>query len=300
MNNRTSTYNIAKETEAFSRLQDYMMLVKLRLTSLVVFTALAAYAISAGSNTNMTALIILGLGGFCIVAASNAINQVLEKDFDKLMMRTENRPLAAGRMLSSNAVLFAGFLCLLGITLLSYFNALAAFFGMIAFITYAFVYTPLKRYSRVAVFIGAIAGAMPMLIGTIAFYGSITILGISLFLIQVAWQFPHFWSIAFLGFDDYANAKFEFIPTNNKQISKTIATSSIIYSVILSLLYTVMFWFDLFGLSAFVILQVITSAFIFLSVRFYQDFDVQSAKKLMFSSLLYIPIVLLILLIDKF
>lgn len=300
MNTKTLTYNSNSKVETVSLFQDYMMLIKMRLTSLVVFTSLGAYGVASNVTASLFSLFILGLGGFCVVAASNAINQVLEKDFDLLMKRTQNRPLAAGRMQSSTAVLFSGFLCLFGITLLAYFNALAAFFGMIAFILYAFVYTPLKRYSRSAVFVGAIAGAMPMLIGCIAYSGEITQLALLLFVIQIAWQFPHFWSIAYLGYEDYSAADYRFIPTEeNGSLSRSVGVSSVIYAVVLVCASIILLVFNLIGLTAMIGLLSISILYLFYSIKFYRLFNQESAKQLMFSSLIYIPMVLIIMLIDK-
>ena len=253
MEKAPKTYHttIAKSTdlESFNLWTDFALLVKFRLTMLVVITSIGAFYISSGLSMSIAQLVILGLGGFLITAASNIINQVLEKDFDALMKRTNRRPIVQNKLTVSTAVLMAGLFCLSGITLLALFNPITSFFGMFAFVLYAFVYTPLKRYSRVAVFIGAIAGAMPMLIGSVAFFGGLTELGICLFLIQLAWQFPHFWAIAFLSFEDYDRAGFSFIPKNEEeQIDKSVATSSIAYAILLVAITVYMFTAHVIGL----------------------------------------------------
>lgn len=278
---------------------DYLMLIKMRLTSLVVFTALASYLIASGLSFTGVDLLLLAIGGFGVAGASNALNQVLEKDYDILMTRTKDRPIASGRMTMSHGVMFAGFLCMLGITALAVFNVLTAFLGMLAFVTYAFIYTPLKRYSSAAVFVGAIAGAMPMLIGVVAFTGSMTWLAIALFAIQFAWQYPHFWAIGFLGFEDYKNAGFKFVPTSEGQADHVIATSSIAYAVVLVAIGVVMGVLGLIGVIASVMMVVLGLVYLWYAIKFYKAFDMTSAKKLMFSSLLYIPIVMLVLIIDK-
>ncbi len=278
---------------------DYLMLIKMRLTSLVVFTALASYLIASGLSFTGIDLLLLAIGGFGVAGASNALNQVLEKDYDILMTRTKDRPIASGRMTMSHGVMFAGFLCMLGITALAVFNVLTAFLGMLAFVTYAFIYTPLKRYSSAAVFVGAIAGAMPMLIGVVAFTGSMTWLAIALFAIQFAWQYPHFWAIGFLGFEDYKNAGFKFVPTSEGQADHGIATSSIAYAVILIAIGLVMGVQSLISVIATVLMVVLGLTYLWYAIKFYKEFDMASAKKLMFSSLLYIPIVMLVLIIDK-
>ena len=278
---------------------DYLMLIKMRLTSLVVFTALASYLIASGLSFTGIDLLLLAIGGFGVAGASNALNQVLEKDYDILMTRTKGRPIASGRMTMSHGVMFAGFLCMLGITALAVFNVLTAFLGMLAFVTYAFIYTPLKRYSSAAVFVGAIAGAMPMLIGVVAFTGTMTWLAIALFAIQFAWQYPHFWAIGFLGFEDYKNAGFKFVPTSEGQADHGIATSSIAYAAVLIAIGIVMGVQGLIGMIATVLMVVLGLTYLWYAIKFYKEFDMASAKKLMFSSLLYIPIVMLVLIIDK-
>lgn len=303
MEKAPKTYHttIAKSTdlESFNYWTDFALLVKFRLTMLVVITSLGAFYISSGLSMSITQVVVLGFGGFLITAASNIINQVLEKDFDALMNRTNRRPIVQNKLTVSTAVLMAGLFCLSGITLLALFNPITSFFGMFAFVLYAFVYTPLKRYSRVAVFIGAIAGAMPMLIGSVAFFGGLTELGICLFLIQLAWQFPHFWAIAFLSFEDYDRAGFSFIPKNEEdQIDKSVASSSIAYAILLVAIAVYMFVSHVIGLFGLVALLLVCGSYLLYSIQFYRLYDAGSAKRLMFSSFAFIPMVLIILIID--
>ena len=196
----------------WSRIQDLAQLVKFRLSATVVISSLLAYLIAAAGEINIMALVILAAGGFLTTGAANTLNQVLEKDFDRLMKRTADRPLAAGRMKISDAVLAAGFMSLFGISFLALFNPWTAFFGTFALVSYAFVYTPMKRVSPGAVAIGAVPGALPTLIGCVAAQGELTALGLTLFAIQFCWQFPHFWSIAYLGYEDYSNAGYKLVP----------------------------------------------------------------------------------------
>ena len=297
--NRGATGTISLRRIYRNTVGDYLMLIKMRLTSLVVFTAIASYLIASDLSFSLPHVILLGIGGFCVAGASNALNQVLEKDYDVLMKRTRERPVATGRMTMSHAVMFAGLLCMTGVTALAVFNVLAAFLGMLAFITYAFVYTPLKRYSSAAVFVGAVAGAMPMMIGVVAWTGSITWLAIALFVVQFAWQYPHFWAIGFLGFQDYKNAGFQFVPSKGGSIDPIIGVSSIIYSGILVVLSIMMIYLQLVGIAAGVIMTLLGATYFIFACKFYRNFDMTSAKKLMFSSLVYIPLVMFILLIDK-
>ena len=296
---QSKVQSISKSEFTGSLLSDYLMLIKMRLTSLVVFTAVASFLIASNLEFTGMQILLLALGGFGVAGASNALNQALEKDYDVMMKRTENRPVAAGRMTMSHAVMFAGFLCLFGITVLALFNVLTAFLGMLAFVTYSFVYTPLKRYSSAAVFVGAIAGAMPMVIGVVAFTGSITWLAIALFMIQFAWQYPHFWAIGYMGFDDYKKAGFNFVPNTEGQINISIARSSVGYSLLLILIGALMIYFGLTGWAAGICLIILGGIYTNFALKFYKEFSMNSAKKLMFSSLIYIPVVLLILIIDK-
>ena len=297
--NKTITSSIRTSRADHSLFSDYMLLVKMRLTSLVVFTAVMSYLIASGLDFSVLDLIVLGIGGFCVTAASNALNQVLEKDFDKLMTRTADRPLAAGRMTVSHAVMFAGLLCLIGVTALATFNVWAAFLGMLAFVMYAFVYTPLKRFSSAAVFVGGIAGAMPMMIGVVAFQGGITTLALILFAIQFAWQYPHFWAIGFLGYDDYKKAGFKFVPSNNNEPSKSIARSSIFYTTCLVLLGAYLLYSAYVGSVVGGVVIILGLVFLYFAISFNKTFNKKSARNLMFCSLLYLPLVLIVMLIDK-
>jgi len=199
MSARTHTISIRKS----SWTQDVLELVKVRLTTLVVFSAVMSYLIAAGIQVRALPVLILCLGGFLVAGAANALNQILERDYDKLMERTAGRPLASGRMTASLALVIAGFMLLIGLVALALFNPITAFLGMLSFIIYAFIYTPLKRYTTASVAIGAIPGALPVLIGWVAFEGTISWMAIVLFGIQFLWQFPHFWAIGWLSFDQY-------------------------------------------------------------------------------------------------
>jgi len=299
MNDRTKTGTYTFWQLVTLGFDDYLKLIKMRLTSLVVFTAIGSYLVASGLSYSVLDLVLLAIGGFGVAGASNALNEVLEKDYDKIMTRTQNRPIAAGRMTMSHGVLFAGFLCLVGVTALAFFNMLTAFLGMLAFMTYAFVYTPMKRYSRAAVFVGAVAGAMPMLIGAVAVSGTMTWLALALFFLQFAWQYPHFWAIGFLGFKDYKKAGFKFVPSHGDQIDKTIGLSSVIYSLSLVALAIGMIYSQMTGIAAGVVMIILALIYTWTAVGFYRKFDMASAKRLMFGSLIYLPVAMLVLIIDK-
>ncbi len=293
---------IAKKIESGARLtkwDDLMMLVKFRLTAMVVVSSILAYFVVAGAQASLTTMALLTIGGFAITFASNGINQVLEKEFDALMTRTQYRPLAANRMKSSEAVLISGFFLVVGVLSLSLIHPMVAFLGMCSFILYAFIYTPMKRYSTLSVAIGAIPGALPVLIGTVAHEGSLTIFGLVLFLIQFLWQFPHFWAISFLSFDDYSKAGYKLLPTDaSGNIDKNLGFYSAMYSLlifpVLAIGHYMGIEIHMVAMSLIIILTTIYTALgFYLQIRKTR----KSALILMFSSFFYLPLVLILYLI---
>lgn len=289
---------VAKQEKSdFARkLEDYKLLVKLRLNLLVVFTAGIGYALGSGPYFTWLNLVLLSLGGFLITGAANALNQVLEKDTDKIMPRTENRPLPTGRMTISEAVLAAGFMSLIGITLLASFNPLAALIGTISLIIYAFVYTPVKKISSIAVLIGAIPGALPPMIGWVAATGTLGPEAIILFAIQFVWQFPHFWAIAWLQHDDYKKVGYHLLPSKGGR-DKSSALQCLIYAIFL---IPISLAVGIIGMASWIVVGIITAAalyYIFYAWKFYNTCTMDGAKKLMFSSFFYLPVVMVTLLL---
>jgi len=281
------------------KVKDLGMLVKFRLTLTVVFSAFMAFLIASEGSIDWVSVLILVSGGFLITGASNTLNQVLEKDFDKLMARTENRPLATGRMNTSEAVLWAGFMTLAGIMLLAYFNVWAAFFGMVALVSYAFIYTPMKRVSPIAITIGAFPGALPVLIGCVAYQGELTMLGLSLFLIQFLWQFPHFLAIGWLGFDDYQKAGYQLLPTRNGEREPNTGFHSMLYAVLLIPFVIIPYYYGITGIWSMIFAVVVTLIYTWFGWNLQQKKDRKSALQLMFSSFFYLPFILIAFLIDK-
>ena len=275
------------------------MLVKLKLSSVVVITSILSYAVVAGANFSLFSFLMLAIGGFLVTGAANAINQVLEKDFDKLMTRTAERPVTAGRMKSSEAVMFAGISCLIGISILALFNPITALLGMLSFVMYAFVYTPMKRYSTSAVAIGAVPGALPVLIGCTAFEGYISLLAISLFTVQFLWQFPHFWAIGYLAFEDYSKAGYKLLPVmeGEEKIDRQLGIHSVIYALLILPVMGGLFYFGEVSNIATLIGIVATIIYAYFGVKFHQYFNRASARNLMFCSFFYMPIILIAYLI---
>lgn len=275
------------------------MLVKFRLTLMVVVTSVLAYVIAAGMDFDWVVMSLLFVGGFAVSGAANGINQVLEKEYDAMMDRTKNRPLAADRMKSSEAVMFSGLLLVFGVICLGLINPLTAFLGMISFVLYAFLYTPMKRYSTLSVAIGAIPGALPLLIGVVAHSGMITMLGVTLFFVQFLWQFPHFWAIGYLSFDDYDKAGYKLLPkSSDGKIDRNLGFYSAIYSLLI--IPTVM-WAYFSGLETNVValgaILFLTVIYTVMAIRMQLSPTRKTALGLMFSSFFYLPIVLLLYLI---
>ena len=276
-------------------LQDLELLVKFRLSTFVVFSSAVAYCIAAGSSFRLIPFLILVTGGFLITFAANILNEILEADYDKLMERTANRPLAAGRWSSSSALVLAGLASLLGIILLALLNPLTSFLGTLSLVTYAFLYTPLKRYSTVAVIVGAIPGALPVMIGMIAFDGVITSEALFLFAIQFIWQFPHFWAIGFLSYDQYRTAGYKLLPEEDGNIDRRLGMQALIYTSLLLPVIGIGYIAGLISIAGVVGMGILSIYFIWRAWDFFKKFERVSARSLMFSSFIFLPVALMVL-----
>lgn len=281
-------------------LADFGLLVKFRLSLLVLFSALMAYAIVGEGPVRLSSLVILALGGFLVTGAANALNQVLERDFDRLMVRTANRPVAAGRMTVSQAVLWAGLMALFGVTLLSMFNPLAGFLGMLSLITYSFIYTPLKRTAPLlAVAVGAIPGALPLVIGGVAESGTLSSMALMLFGLQFLWQFPHFWAVAWLADEDYKRAGFRMLPSAGGEKDAFTGLLSMVFCVLLGVQAAMVFASGLIGPFALAALLLLHGYFGYCCWRLYRACSREAARRQMFASFIHLPLALIALLIDK-
>ena len=299
MDNRVKVASNQTETVFLSKWKDFSALVKMRLNLTVVFSAVMAYLIASTGAINWTEIGILALGGFLITGASNALNQVLEKDYDALMKRTANRPLAAGRMDVSEALMMAGLMSTAGIFLLAIFNVWASFFGMLALLTYAFIYTPLKRISPIAITVGAFPGALPMMIGAVAFEGQITLLAFALFVMQFLWQFPHFAAIGWLGQEDYQKAGYKFVISAKGGRDRSAGIHSMIYALLLIPVGLIPFYLGLTGMVSAIILTILAVVYAAFGWNLYLKNDRKAALQLMFSSFFYLPLALFALFFDK-
>ncbi|MCB0502159.1 MAG: heme o synthase [Bacteroidetes bacterium] len=296
---RTNTYQLTWQLAAKAKLRDYAQLTKMRLSSLVVFSAVMAYVFVLEGSIQWMNVILLGLAGWMVTAASNTINQVIEKKEDRLMDRTNDRPLATKRMSTYEAVLLAGVLGTAGIAILGFhFNPLSGLLGALALISYAFIYTPFKKISAAAVFVGAVPGAMPLLIGCTAATGELSLIAFTLFGIQFIWQMPHFWSIAWLMNHDYAKADYRLLPANGEK-DRASAYHNIPYLLLLILAGATPFILGVSGIVSLIVISLAGLYFLKCGIQLVIDLSDKSAKKLMFASFIYIPVTLIALVADK-
>lgn len=282
------------------KISDYAMLAKFRLSFLVVFSAVIGYLFAVdGTLYNLTHIFILALGGMLVTGASNAINQIIERDIDKLMARTENRPLPTERMNMLEAILAAGVMGISGIIILTYFfNPTAGVLSAISLLSYAFVYTPLKRVSSVAVFVGAIPGALPPMIGYVCATGAIDFVAVILFSVQFIWQFPHFWSIAWIQYDDYKKAGIMLLPSASGK-TRMSAIQNVIYCSVLLVVSMIPYFFNMVGFIGNIFIATAGVVFLWMAWQHYRKCDDKTARVLMFGSFLYLPVMQLALVFGK-
>jgi protoheme IX farnesyltransferase len=282
-----------------SRLRDYALLCKMRLTSLVVFSAAMGFVIASRGQFDLSQFLLLILGGFLVTGSSNAFNQVIERDTDRLMERTKNRPLPAGRMSVAEASIAAMVMGVAGIYILWVFmNPLCGMLSALSMLLYTLVYTPAKRITSFSVFIGAIPGAFPPLLGYIAATNAIGLEGLLLYFIQFIWQFPHFWSIAWVLDDDYKRAGFKMLPSAGGR-NHSSAFQTIAYTLCLIPLAFLPNFFHVAGALATVVMIASGIFFALQAVKLYKKLDIKSAQQLMFGSFIYLPVVQLALMFDK-
>lgn len=292
---------------------DFSKLIKFRLTFLVVFSASVTFLIGSkiqidraiADGINWYNWMILIIGGFLVTGAANCFNEIIEKDLDRLMDRTKDRPMPSGRMTTGQGLVLGLIMGMAGTSLLVKLNLETGLLSVFSILLYAFAYTPMKRKSPIAVFIGAIPGAFPPLIGYIAAIGGQSEVGyvpvdyyiaIILFVVQFFWQIPHFWAIAWVLDDDYKKAGFRLLPTTNRDKTSAILTfASTVVLIPVSLLPTFL------GFGGYIIAGASILIGLLFSYYGYQlmvKLDLKSAKKVMFCSFIYLPLVQLILLFD--
>lgn len=298
-----STINISEDSLfnaiAF-RARAYYELIKFRLSALVTFSAVFGFILGdSGVLFSWSKFFALMLGGFLISGASGAANEIWERDYDKLMKRTQNRPLPTNQIPLSEAYWFTSIIAVIGISILWIFtNPLTTGLGVLSMILYVFVYTPLKRVGPIAVFVGAIPGAMPPLLGWTAATGAISHEALIIFGIQFVWQFPHFWAIAWVSDEDYKKAGFKLLPSGGKKDLNT-AIQIMIYTLFLLPLGLLPTYFGLTGINSGIVASVCGVLFLAQTFSLMRDCSRKSALKIMFGSFLYLPIVQIAYLLDK-
>lgn len=297
--------NATKNTFSIKSIfNDFKEITKAGLAISVLFSSIAGYllGVNAENPFKWSVLVILMIGGYCMVGASNAFNQVIEKDIDLLMDRTKNRPVPSGRMSPKVALLVASLLTIIGIALLYTINAKSAMFAAISIFLYTSIYTPLKTVTSLSVFVGAFPGAIPFMLGWVAATGEFGIEAGTLFLIQFFWQFPHFWAIGWFLYDDYAKAGIFMLPTGKKD--RKTALQIILYTVwliIASLLPSLGFTGQLFITPiAAIIVFLLGLWMLFYAVRLYQLRTAKAARTLMLVSVSYISLLQIVFIVDKF
>lgn len=289
--------------EGTNKLKDYLQLIKPSLSIMVVFSSVISYLLVPGINekyTNPWAMsVLLFLGGMMVTGSANAINQVVEKETDAMMKRTAKRPVAAGRMSVQEGWAFAIIMGAAGVFILGYyFNWLSAGLAAFSLFLYAFVYTPLKKVSAIAVLVGAFPGALPCLIGWAAGANALSEGGWALFALQFLWQFPHFWAIAWVAHRDYSNAGFKLLPSE-KGPTRFTALQTIIYSLLLIPFGVIPYYLGLTGITSLIIVLLTNLFLVIQCIRLYRSMEVKAARRVMFSSYLHLPVVFLALLVDK-
>lgn len=288
-------------THIFSWIQDFKELTKFRLALSVVFSSIAGYLLGI-DEFHFGNLILLALGGYAMVGASNAFNQIIEKNLDAKMKRTRNRPIPSGRMSVNTAFAIASILTVIGLSLLFVINPITAMFGAISIFLYVSVYTPLKTMTPLSVFVGAFPGAIPFMLGWVAATGSFGIEAGTLFMIQFFWQFPHFWALGWWLYDDYKDGGFFMLPTGKRD--KGTAIQIILYSIWTLIISVV----PVLGVTGELKLSIVSAVLIFglglvmlyYAIQLFKNRETKDARQLMLASVSYITLIQIIYVLDKY
>lgn len=296
---RAETYQSGIMELLMSKVQDYVKLIKLRLSLLVVFSSLMGYLYASAGSVDWTVFIGLSFGGFFITAASNAFNQVYEVDIDGVMERTKNRPIPAGRMNVAEGMISGVIMGLLGFYILfKLTNPACAIMGALALLSYVFAYTPMKRVSHISTMIGAIPGALPFAIGWFAFSGVFHFEVVILFLIQFVWQFPHTWAIAWLQRDDYKKVGIKLNPFRESK-DKLSAYYIMLYTIALIPASLLPYIYDFTNSASAVLLVLLGLFFVSKTYSLYNEQTNKNAKGVLIGSIIYLPLVQIVLVLDK-
>jgi protoheme IX farnesyltransferase len=300
-NSMTTAVSAENSTPWSLVFSDFKEITKARLAISVVFSSVAGYLL-APVTFDIVSLLLLAFGGYCMVGASNAYNQIIEKDLDALMNRTKNRPIPSGRMSVNKALTIAVLLTVIGLIALYYLNAKTAMFGAISIFLYTSVYTPLKTKTPLAVFVGAFPGAIPVMVGWVAATTEFGIEPGTLFMILFFWQFPHFWALGWMLDDDYKKGGFKMLPTGKKDTGT--ALQIIMYTIWMIVISVI----PAFGITGDLFLSIPAAIIVFLmgvvmlvfAFGLYQKRDNPAARKLMLASVSYITLMQIVYVVDKF
>ena len=297
---QTDSNTLTNDTISYSKFKSFFKLTKFTLSALVVFSAIITF-FTVAEDFTWKQVFAICIGGFFVTAAANGFNQIIEKDLDKLMNRTRLRPIPTGNLSVTQALLFCALFGIIGTVLLWIFtNPLSGIIGFVSIIMYALVYTPLKRVTPFSVFVGAIPGALPTLIGAIAStkeFGNVTFFAMLLFFIQFFWQFPHFWAIAWVSHDDYQRAGFFMLPSKGGR-DKSSRSQIFVYTLSLFPIALTPYVFNFTGWISATIVSCMGAVFIYQAYNLYKSGTIADARNLMFGSFIYLPLVQLTLMID--
>ncbi|MFD2100822.1 heme o synthase [Flagellimonas iocasae] len=296
-----SAVGSVKNTSLSLLFSDFKEITKAKLAVSVVFSSIAGYFLGA-YQISVVSLLLLTFGGYCMVGASNAFNQVIEKDLDALMNRTKNRPIPSGRMSVRTALTVAIVLTVLGVVSLFALSPKTAMFGAISIFLYTSVYTPLKTKTPLSVFVGAFPGAIPFMLGWVAATDDFGIEPGTLFMIQFFWQFPHFWALGWMLDEDYKRAGFKMLPTGKKD--KGTAMQIILYTIWMIVISVI----PVFGITGRLILSIPAAIIVllaglvmlFFALKLYEKRENVTARRLMLASVTYISLIQVIYVVDKF
>ena len=278
---------VAEKLTFQNKIKMYMIFIKFRLSALIIISALSGYLFVEGNDGYV--LTYLLIGGLLVTGASNGYNQIWERDLDKLMERTKKRPIPQGNMSVKEGYAVVVFCLLIGTALLYLINIYSAMLGLFAFGFYVYIYTPLKRITSLAVLVGAIPGAIPPMLGAIACTGEFGLIPGILFFVQFMWQFPHFWAIAWVSHDDYKTGGFSLLPSK-KGKSKNSAYQIALYSLVLIPVSLSPWFLGFTGIYSFFVLLVFGTAFFFYAFKLLLTINDKDARKLMFASFIYLPV----------
>ena len=294
----TNKTAVLQQPKRVSKTKDLLAFAKFRLTITVVLSSAMGFGI-APVAFNLQNFLLIVFGGFLVTGAANGFNQILERDSDKLMARTQNRPLPTGRMSVAQGIIYATIMSVIGLAMLASINLLSAVLGFLALFIYVVIYTPLKKVTPMAVFVGAFPGAIPPMLGYVAASGHFGFEPGILFAVQFIWQFPHFWAIAWVADDEYKKAGIRLLPSKNGRDSFS-ANQILLYSLFLIPVSLLPWSFEISGWWSAITVAILGIGFAWFAYDHTRKMTNKSALKIMFASFLYLPLVQLLYLLDKF